>query len=101
MNLKQNDLEFLDNQVELGIITADEANVRKVEMQRVLLIIGKLPIIVRRALNQAVKEGRLAHKKKDEYKPEVYFKPDFEYLANEERNRYADNVKQTIRRVYN
>ena len=94
--IKQNDIESLSDQVNLGKMTAEEANIRKVEMQRVLLVIGKLPSNVRKALNQAVKSGRLGHKKRDNNKPEVFYKLDFEYLANHERNEYEKNILKTI-----
>ena len=54
-----------------GEMTADQANVEKVRMARVM-VVTKLPADVRRALNNAVKTGTLCHKKKDRLKPEVY-----------------------------
>jgi hypothetical protein len=89
----QNNLERLIDQLQRGLITADEANVQKVLNERVL-VVTKLPIEVRKALNLAVKAGRLGHMKKDGAMPEVYFHPTFKYLANEERNKA---VARTIR----
>lgn len=84
--ISQNDMEYLQDMVERGEMSADEANVEKVLTQRVL-VVKSLPKSVRAALNAAVKDGRLGHKKKAGRKPEVYYHPSFEYLANSERNR--------------
>lgn len=84
--ISQNDIEYLQDMVERGEISADEANVEKVLTQRVL-IVKSLPKSVRSALNAAVRNGKLRHKKKECHKPEVYYHPNFEYLANAERNR--------------
>lgn len=90
--LNQNDMEWLIDMVQRGEMTADRANVEKVRMARVL-IVAKLPTEVRSALNAAVRVGEISHKKKDGWKPEVYYHPNFEHLANEERNRIE---KQTL-----
>jgi hypothetical protein len=68
-------------------------------MQRVLLVVGSLPAIVRKVLNSAVKAGRLEHKKREGMNPEVFYKIGFEYLANAERNRYEQNCRKTIEGV--
>lgn len=83
--IAQNDMEHLLDLVNRGEITADQANVQKVRMARVV-VVSKLPADVRKSLNAAVKSGELCHKKKDGRKPEVYYHPNFEHLANEERN---------------
>jgi len=85
--LAQNDLEYLKDMIDLGKITALQANVEMVRMQRVKVVANSIPSHIRKALNDAVKTGYLAHKKKDGRKPEVYYHPNFEHLANEERNR--------------
>lgn len=59
----QNNLERLKDQLERGLITVDEANVQKVLNERVL-VVTRLPSDIRKALNLAVKSGRLAHMKK-------------------------------------
>lgn len=96
MKLNQNDYEYLKDQIQQGKITAAEANVLKVEMQRVLIVCGSLPASVRKILNEAVKSGRLEHKKRDGYKPEVYYKSGFAYLANGERNHHAEMIAKSI-----
>lgn len=83
--LNQNDLEHLKDLLGRGEFTAAQANIEKVRMARVQ-VVSKLPADVRAALNTAVKEGKLCHKKRDGRKPEVYYHPNFEYLANDERN---------------
>ncbi|WP_226000871.1 hypothetical protein [Paenibacillus sp. BJ-4] len=82
--LTQNDLEWLQDMVRRGEMSADRANVEKVRMAR-FVVVKKLPAEVRSVLNAAVKDGELGHKKKDGHKPEVYYHPNFEYLANQER----------------
>jgi len=81
----QNDMEHYADMVTRGVMTAEQANVEMVRGERVR-VVSKLPKDVRNALNSAVKNGLLCHKKKSGKKPEVYYHPDFEYLANAERN---------------
>lgn len=84
--LSQNDVEWLIDMVRRGEMTASQANVEKVRMSRVQVVASRLPADVRTALNAAVRDGILCHKKKDGRKPEVYYHPNFEHLANAERN---------------
>lgn len=93
--LTQNDMEWLQDMVQRGEMTAERANVEKVRMARVQ-VVSKLPSQVRSALNAAVKTGYLAHKKKEGKKPEVYYHPNFEYLANEERNRFEKQMLEAL-----
>ena len=51
MQLNQNDLEYLKDQMQQGRMTAAQANVQKVRMQRVLLVHGRLTADHRKALN--------------------------------------------------
>ena len=95
MQISQNDMEYLKDQIQQEKITADEANIRKVEMQRVLVVFH-LPSSVRKALNKGVKEGRLKHLKKDGKKPEVFCKKGFDHLATAERNEYERNCIKAI-----
>jgi hypothetical protein len=90
--LSQNHVEHLTDMVQRGVMTADQANVEKVRMARVLLVTTKLPAQVRKALNAAVKGGELGHIKKDGHKPEAYFHPTFDYLVNGERNQHERNI---------
>lgn len=96
MKLKQNDLEHLQDMMEQGIMTADQANVEKVKMMRVQLVTCKMPSRVRKALNDAVKRGELAHVKKDGHKPEAYYHPTFDYLAKAERKTYELDTLKAI-----
>ncbi len=98
MKLNQNDFEHLKDKLNLGEMTAAEANVQKVRMQRVLLV-SRLPADVRRALSEAVKRGELGHMKKDGHKPEAYFHPTFDYLARQERNVHERHVLRAISAV--
>lgn len=96
MKLNQNDLEFIKDQMQQGRMTADQANVELVRMRRVLLVIGRTPASVRKALNEAVKQGKLAHMKKDGHKPEAYFHPTFKHLAIAERNEHERSVMRAL-----
>lgn len=95
MRLSQNDMEHLQDQVRQGLMTAEQANVEKVRMQRVLLA-GRIPADVRKALNAAVKRGELGHMKKDGNKPEAYYHPTFEYLAKGARAEHERSVARAL-----
>lgn len=99
MRLKQNHIEHLQDLMQRGELTAEQANVEKVKMARVQLIIGHMPSDVRKALNAAVKRGELGHIKKDGHKPEAYFHPHFEHLAIGDRNQKARDVANAFRGV--
>ena len=92
MKIKQNDVEHLQDMIQRGLMTTDEANVEMVLIQRVRLVTGKLPQQVRNALNAAVSAGKLLHMKKDGHKPEAYYNPTFEHLARQERAEYEYKI---------
>lgn len=89
---RQNDVEHLQDLMQRGELTADQANVQMVRDQRYRMVINSLPTAVRKALNAAVRSGELGHMKKDGHKPECYFHPTFEYLAKAERARREREV---------
>ena len=95
----QNDLEYLRDLIDRGEMTADEANVEKVRMERVL-VVSSLPRDVRSALNRAVKNGFLGHKKKDGLRPEVYYHPSFEHLAIGERSNIEREKINALKSVF-
>lgn len=97
--LSQNGLENFQDLLERGEITADEANVEMVRAERVRLVMGSMPKQVRRALNEAVKCGRLGHYKKDGKKPEAYFHPSFDYLARSERNKIEKESIEAMMKI--
>lgn len=97
MELKDSEREMILEKLRQGEITADEANVEIVRMQRVRLITSRIPADVRRALNDAVKCKKLGHVKKDMYRPEAYFHPEFAYLVTGERDRHARRQLEAIR----
>ncbi len=43
-----------------------------VQMEGIRVIVGKIPSDVRKALNEAVKAGKLGHLKKKGLRPEIY-----------------------------
>lgn len=89
-----NDIEHLQDLMQKGELTADQANVQMVRDQRFRMVVNSLPAAIRKALNAAVKRGELGHLKKDGHKPECYFHPTFQYLAVAERNRREREVMQ-------
>ncbi|MGZ8220035.1 MAG: hypothetical protein ACXWT0_00155 [Methylobacter sp.] len=96
MQLKQNDLEHLQDMMQRGEMTADQANVEKVRMMRVQLVTGRLPAQVRKSLNAAVKSGELCHAKKDGKKPEAYYHPTFEHIAKQERKAHELSILNAL-----
>lgn len=89
---RQNDVEHLQDLMQRGELTADQANVQMVRNERVRVVVNGLPANVRKALNAAVRAGELGRMKKDGHKPECYFHPTFEYLAKAERARREREV---------
>ena len=98
---QQNILEHIKNKMELGQLTADEANVELVLAERVRIITNSVPRDVRTALNAAVKTGKLAHIKKQGHKPEAYYHPNFEYLMKEERGKHENHVLRVLKNFAN
>lgn len=96
MELKQNDREHLQDMVQLGEMTADQANAEKVRMRRVRLVTSRLPAQIRKALNAAVKRGELAHIKKDGHKPEAYYHPTFSRAARLERDAHERDILSAL-----
>lgn len=92
MQLKQNNREHLRDAVQRGAMTADQANVEKVRIKRVQLVTSRLPAQVRKALNDAVKRGELAHLKKDGRKPEAFHHPNFGGAAKFERDAHERDI---------
>lgn len=99
MHLQQNDLERLRDRMDRGELTAEQANVEMVRMQRVHLVTSRLSADVRKALNAAVKRGELGHWPKDGHKPEAYFHPTFDYLAREERAQHVAHIVRALQGV--
>mgnify|MGYP003604462712 FL=1 len=93
--ISQNDMERLKDAMAKGLMTAEQANVEKVRIQRVVLA-GRMPMEVRKALNAAVKRGELGHMKKDGNKPEAYYHPTFEYLAKGARSDHERGVMRAL-----
>lgn len=98
--LNQNDLEWLKDQIEIGKMSAAQANVEMVKMARVRTVTAPIPRDVRKALNDAVKRGEIGHMKKDGLKPEVYYHPTFDFMARTERNRIAEDAACRIAKCF-
>lgn len=97
--ISQNDVEYLQDMVQRGEMSAAEANVEMVLTARVRIIRGKLPKDVRAALNEAVNAGILAHMPRNKYLPECYYHPKFDYLARAERNKIARETISAIKKI--
>lgn len=97
--LNQNDLEHIQDLLERGEITASQANVEIVKSARFKVVTNRLPKDVRKALNDAVNSGELCHKKKNGMKPEIYYHPSFEHLANQELNRIERDTINSLVKV--
>lgn len=95
----QNDIEHLRDLMQREQISAAQANVRLVKIQRFRLITSTVPRDVRSALNEAVRNGELGHMKKEGHKPECYFHPTFDYLAKGARRTYEMNVLRSVAMV--
>ena len=93
----QNTVEHLRELMRQGM-SCDEANVELVRSERVRLIRNKIPKQIRKALNSAVRIGKLRHMPKDGHKPEAYYHPEFEYLASGKRAEVRDEVLQALSR---
>jgi len=94
--LTQNHVEHLISAVQCGKMTTDEANVEKVRMARVVIVTSAIPRGTRRALNAAVKLGYLGHWMRDGKKPEVYYHPDFDYLAAQDLARHVNEINGAL-----
>jgi len=94
-----NNIESLQDLIHRDKLTADQANVEMVRMLRVRIVKGRMPAQVRKALNEAVKRGYLAHMKKEGHKPECYYHPTFDYLARAARARCEEEVKHAIAKI--
>jgi len=82
----QNIMERIMDRVARGELSVSEANIQIILDTRIR-VTTKLPASVRKVLNKAVKDGILGRLKKDGLKPEIYFHPNFDYLARSERNK--------------
>ena len=96
---KQNDIEHLQDLIYRGEMSADEANVQMVRNERFRLITGKCPQRIRNALNSAVKSGVLGHKKKDGHKPECYYHPTFEFMADAARKSHEESIVNACKKI--
>lgn len=96
----QNDMDGVKDRLDRGILSVDEANVEMIRLQGVRLISNKLPASVRKALNAAVKSGRLGHMKKEGHKPEAYFHPNAIWRAKEKRNNVEREIIMCARNVF-
>jgi hypothetical protein len=96
--INQNNRERLTDQMQRGLITAAEANIKMVRDER-FRVVHKLSRVVRKALNFAVKKGELEHFRKDGLKPEVYYHPNFKYLAIEARSKEVNYKIKALKAI--
>ena len=94
----QKAFDIIMDQRERGIITVEEANIQLVEVER-FRIVTRLSRDIRKTLNNAVRQGRLGHMRKDGLMPEMYYHPTFKHLANQERRRIAEQGIAAIKKI--
>lgn len=92
MKINQNDMERIEDKLQQGLISVSQANVEMIKVERFRLIKNKIPISIRKSLNEAVRSGILGHMKKEKYKPECYYFLPFKYLADEARLREHNDM---------
>ena len=100
MTTYQNPLDYCKDQMQMGLMTAAQANVKIVQMIGIKIISGKVPADVRKALNAAVKAGELGHLKADGFKPEVYFHKNGKANAIQERSRIEKTKIESLKGIY-
>lgn len=89
MTTYTNAVEYAQDQMRQGKINAAQANVLIVQMMGVRVIEGRIPADVRKALNEAVKNGELGRLRKDGLKPEIYHHKNARARALDEQARIA------------
>ncbi len=99
MKINQNDFERIKDKLGRGLISSDQANVEMVLCQRVRIVTNSIPADVRKALNAAVKEGKLGRIAKKNGRNEAYFHPSFDYLARSEIEKLYVNKMKNIATV--
>ena len=100
MTSYQNAIEYVKDQMQRGLMTADEANVRVVQMCGIRVITTKLPTQVRKSLNAAVKAGELGRLKKDGLKPEIYHHKNARPKALSEQSRIFKEQVDKIKNIF-
>jgi len=95
----QNDIERIQDLLSRNEISVDEANVSLVIAQGVKLKTGAIPTRVRRALNAAVKTGKLGHLPKKGLLPESYFNPNQRARAIEMRRQKERDVIEAMQSI--
>lgn len=100
MTSYNNALTYATDQLQRGLINADQANVLVVQIMGTRVINGKIPATVRKALNAAVKAGELGHIKKEGLKPEVYHHKNGRARALEERERQYNKSLESLKGMF-
>lgn len=100
MTTYQNALDYAKDQMQRGLMTADEANVAIIRMIGIRVVEGKMPIQVRRALLAAVKNGGLGRIKSGHLRPEIFFHPNSKANAISEQNRIFNESTEAIKKCF-
>ncbi len=95
----QNNLEYIKDQMQIGLMSAEQANIEKVRIERFSIIKNKLPQSVRKALMAGVKSGLLKRKMKTDKNPEYFYHPEFEYLAKQEIYSQQCKLIQSLKEI--
>lgn len=94
-----NAIEIASEKMRKGEMTAAQANVLIIQLIGVK-VVSKMPSDVRKALNEAVKNGELGHIKKDGLRPEVYHHINARPSALDTRDRIAREAINNLSKVY-
>jgi hypothetical protein len=95
----QNAIEYAKDKAHVNNTSIINANVLAIQIQGVRIINGKIPMEVRKILNEAVKNRQLGHLKKDGLLPECYHHINGRARAIEERNRIAYGSIDAIKKI--
>lgn len=100
MTSYNNALTYAADQMQQGKINSAQANVLIVQMMGVRVIKCKMPLDVRKALNEAVKKGELGRLPKNGLKPEIYHHKNAKARALEEQERIAKASINSIKNCF-
>ena len=100
MTTRQNALDIADEKMRTGKMTAAQANVLLVQMAGVKIVQSKLPMDLRKAFNDAVKNGELGHVKKEGMRPEAYHHKNARPRALEMRDEIFRNSISNLSKAF-
>ena len=88
----KNNNERIEDNFNRGLVTNAEATIEQVLDERLIILNRFHSADFKKILDDAVKSFKLGHIRGIGDSPEVYFHPNFKYLAINEMNRYSQNI---------